>query len=229
MTDLLALREVSRRYDGGRVVALVNVSVSIAPGETVALTGRSGSGKSTLVHLMAGLDVPSSGSVRFRDREISGAPAWARLRAHEIGIVFQAFNLLPTLDALRNIMVPMLGVEPDTERRRSRARELLERVGLAARAGHRPAEMSGGERQRVAIARCLANRPALVLADEPTGNLDSGNARAVTDLLLQVCADNGSALVIATHDPTVADRLTRRIELLDGRVVNDAAAARRAD
>lgn len=224
MTELLALRDVSRQYDGGRIVALSNVTMAIAPGETVALTGRSGSGKSTLVHLMAGLDAPSSGAVRFRGQEIGRPSAWTRIRAREIGIVFQAFNLLPTLDALRNVMVPMLGVERDSDRRRGRARALLERVGLAARADHRPAELSGGERQRVAIARCLANRPALILADEPTGNLDSGNARSVTELLLGVCAEYGAALVIATHDATIVDRTMRRIELLDGRVIGGGMA-----
>jgi len=228
MTALIALRDVSRHYDGGRVVALSGVTMTISPGETVALTGRSGSGKSTLVHLMAGLDAPSSGSVQFRERQISGASAWARIRAREIGIVFQAFNLLPTLDALRNVMVPMLGVERDAERRRGRALELLDRVGLSTRASHRPAEMSGGERQRVAIARCLANRPALVLADEPSGNLDSGNARNVTELLLGVCAEYGASLVIATHDATIVDRAMRRIELLDGCVVGDDTASGRA-
>jgi len=222
MARLIVLNGVGRRYDGGRIVALADVSLTIDAGETIALSGRSGSGKSTLLHLMAGLDAPSSGSVLFQGEKVGGPSAWARVRARSIGVIFQSFNLLPTLDVLRNVMVPMLGVEPERARRRQRATELLERVGLGHRLAHRPTELSGGERQRVAIARSLANRPVLLLADEPTGNLDSENGSAVTDLLIDVAAHDRMSLVIATHDNAIATRLRRRIDLLDGRVVGDA-------
>jgi putative ABC transport system ATP-binding protein len=224
MAQLIALEGVGRHYDGGRIVALSDVSLTIEAGETISLNGRSGSGKSTLLHLMAGLDAPSSGSVLFQGEQVGGPSAWARVRAHRIGVIFQSFNLLPTLDVLRNVMVPMLGVEREAAKRRHRATELLEHVGLGHRLAHRPPELSGGERQRVAIARSLANRPVLLLADEPTGNLDSETGRAITDLLIDVAARNGMSLVIATHDDTIAARLGRRIDLLDGRVVGDGGA-----
>jgi putative ABC transport system ATP-binding protein len=222
---LIAFDDVRRDYDDGRVTALAGVSLSIAAGETVSIIGRSGSGKSTLVHLGAGLDSPTAGQVRFENRPVAGRRAWTRLRAARIGIVFQAFFLLPSLTALGNVMAPMLGVEPDRRRRRDCAAALLERVGLGDRLGHRPSALSGGERQRVAIARALANRPSLVLADEPTGNLDSATAEGVLDLMFETAAETAAALVIVTHDPTVAARAGRQIELLDGRLRSDSGAA----
>ncbi len=227
MTDdgaIVALDHVRRDYDDGRVTALAGVSLSIGRGETVSVIGRSGSGKSTLVHIAAGLDRPTAGEVRFEGRPVAGRQAWTRLRAHRIGIVFQAFFLLPSLTALGNVMAPMLGVERDRQRRRDRAADLLDRVGLASRATHRPAELSGGERQRVAIARALANRPSLLLADEPTGNLDSASAEAVLGLMFDTAAEAGAALVIVSHDPVVAARASRQVELLDGRIVADTGA-----
>jgi putative ABC transport system ATP-binding protein len=163
--------------------------------------------------------------VRFEGRPVAGRRAWTRLRATRIGIVFQAFFLLPSLTALGNVMAPMLGVEPDRQRRRDRAADLLDRVGLGDRATHRPSELSGGERQRVAIARALANRPSLLLADEPTGNLDSASAEAVLTLMFDAAAEAGAALVIVSHDPVVAARASRQVELLDGRIVADSGAA----
>jgi putative ABC transport system ATP-binding protein len=222
---LVAFDDVHRDYDDGRVSALAGVSLSIAPGETVAIVGRSGSGKSTLVHLAAGLDSPSAGRVRFDGRRVAGRRAWTRLRATRIGIVFQAFFLLPSLSALGNVMAPMLGVERDHDRRRRRAADLLDRVGLAHRGGHRPSQLSGGERQRVAIARALANRPSLLLADEPTGNLDSASAEGVLSLMFETAAEAGAALVVVSHDPALAARAGRQLELLDGRVVADSAAS----
>lgn len=220
---LLDLHNLRREYDDGRVVALAGVSLAVREGETVAIVGRSGSGKSTLIHLAAGLDEPTAGEIRFRGKAVRGRGAWAHLRARCIGIVFQSFNLLPTLTARQNVMIPMLGVEPHAGRRRRRAEELLAGVGLANRLDHRPAELSGGERQRVAIARSLANGPALLLADEPTGNLDSETATAVLDLMFEVVRNNGTALMLVTHDADIARRPERRVELRDGGIVADTA------
>ena len=222
---LLDLVGVRRAYERGRVLALDGIDLSIRTGETLSVIGRSGSGKSTLLNLIAGLDQPTMGSVRFRGHEVHGQAAWTRLRAREIGIVFQSFNLLPTLNALQNVMVPMLGVEPSAGKRRARAESLLAQVGLAERAQHRPTELSGGERQRVAIARSLANAPSLMLADEPTGNLDSDTAASVLDLVFAAAASAGAALVLITHDSEIAARPPRRIELRDGRIIRDSGRA----
>ncbi len=215
---VVATEDVSREYDRGRVVALREVSLAVWPGDLMAVVGPSGSGKSTLLHLLGGLDRPTAGRVRFEGREPRSAGEWARLRARRIGFVFQAFNLLPVLTARENVEVPMLGVVPGARARRRRAERLLAAVGLADRAGHRPVELSGGERQRVAIARALANRPALVLADEPTGNLDSQTAEGIVRLLLDLRAEEGLALVVVTHDRDLAARCNRWVELRDGRI-----------
>ena len=218
------LEHVDRIYRDGRLRALADVSLAIAPGEYAAVTGPSGSGKSTLLHIAAGLDRPTRGRVLFEGREVPSPRRWAWLRAERIGFVFQAFNLLPRLTALENIEVPMMGVVRGFGRRRARARDLLARVGLADRAGHRPGELSAGERQRVAIARGLASGPALLLADEPTGNLDSVTAAGILDLLEEVHARDGTALVVVTHDPAIARRAGRTVGLLDGRITADYEA-----
>jgi putative ABC transport system ATP-binding protein len=217
----IALEHVSRLYDGGRVAALHDITLTLEPREFAAVVGPSGSGKSTLLHLLCGLDRPTAGRVRFRGVEPASAVAWTRIRARHVGVVFQAFHLLPTLTAEENVEMPMFGVVPDAGARRRRARDFLERVGLAGRLHHRPAELSGGERQRVAIARSLANAPLLVVADEPTGNLDSKAAAGVLDLLEEIHRQDGATLVVATHNSEIAARAGRVMELADGRLIAD--------
>jgi putative ABC transport system ATP-binding protein len=209
---------VTRAYDGGRVQALNGVTLSVQPGEFLAIVGPSGSGKSTLLNLMSGLDRPTGGRVVFEGEESPSASRWTRLRARRIGFVFQEFNLLCTLNALENVQVPMLGVVAGADERRSRAMSLLERVGLKDRAMQLPREMSGGERQRVAIARSLANSPRLLLADEPTGNIDSATSAGIMRLLGELHASDGASLVVVTHDPGVAAHAQRTVRLLDGRM-----------
>jgi putative ABC transport system ATP-binding protein len=216
---LVELKKVSRDYDGGHVVALREVSLAVMPGEFLAVVGPSGSGKSTLLHLMSGLDVPTDGHVLFEGR--TPTTGWSRIRAQRIGFIFQDYNLLGTLTALENIQIPMLGVLAGATRREQRARELLERVGLKDRQHHRPAKLSGGERQRVAIARGLANVPDLILADEPTGNLDSATSAEILSLLAGIRAEQGTALVVVTHDRELAARAGRQVRLLDGRIVSE--------
>ena len=172
---------------------------------------------------MAGLDRPDQGRVLFEGREIYGGNGLAALRARRIGMVFQSFHLLATLTAAENVELPMLGVERDAAARVRRVKVLLDQVGLTERARHRPALLSGGECQRVAIARAMANRPALLLADEPTGNLDSETARSIVDLMLAVAGETGAALVMVTHDATVASRMARLVRILDGRLQEAAA------
>jgi putative ABC transport system ATP-binding protein len=218
---LVELNQVRREFDGGRVVALHGVSLDIKEGQSLAIIGPSGSGKSTLLNLLCGLDHPSSGVVKFEGRPVSGRLDWRGIRAKHVGIVFQSFCLLPELTARENIEVAISGPLKDSVRR-SRSLDLLDAVGLAERADHKPPRLSGGERQRVAIARALINQPRLVLADEPTGNLDQNTGRSVLDLLLGVVRSRGATLVMITHEPTVAACCGRRIKIVDGRIVSDS-------
>ena len=221
-TSLLAAERIERVYPRERCIALSGVTLSLNRGEYAAVTGPSGSGKSTLLHLLAGLDRPDAGRILFEGRAPRSASEWASIRARRIGFVFQAFHLLPTLTARQNVEVPMFGIVADARARRRRADDLLARVGLADRARHRPPQLSGGEKQRLAIARSLANAPAAILADEPTGTLDSGSAAAVLDLLEAVRSEVGALLVLVTHDPGIAARADRRITLHDGRIISDS-------
>ncbi|MBD3852266.1 MAG: ABC transporter ATP-binding protein [Acidobacteria bacterium] len=222
---VLSLKGVGRRLpSGGRMLAILNaIDLDVRRGEFVAVLGPSGSGKSTLLALMAGLDRPSSGEVLFEGERID---AWsedrlALLRRHKIGFVFQAFQLLGNLTARENVMLPMelLGLS----QARRRAEELLGAVGLSERGHHYPSQLSGGEQQRVALARAFSPRPALLLADEPTGNLDGATGRVVLDLLVKMRAEEGATLVLVTHDPAVAELADRRIHLLDGRIEREEA------
>jgi putative ABC transport system ATP-binding protein len=213
---------VSRVYEleGVSVPALRGVSLTIEPGDYVAIVGPSGSGKSTLMHLLGVLDQPSSGVLRVNGRDVAGltAPEMAKLRNETIGFVFQAFHLLSRTTALDNVALPLVYRGIAAKERRRRAQATLERVGLGHRTGHRPNQMSGGEQQRVAIARALVTEPKMLLADEPTGNLDSKTGQAVLRLLEELNRE-GVALVIVTHDLEVATRARRRITMRDGEIV----------
>ena len=225
MTDapeLLRAARLHKTYPDGKVHALNGVSLAVAGGEYVAITGPSGCGKSTLLNLLGALDKPDTGEVFFQGEPLSGRRDLDRFRARQIGFVFQSFFLLPSLTARENVQVPMFeGPRLSIRERAKKADELLELVGLAKRAGHRPSQLSVGERQRVALARALANDPVLLLADEPTGNLDSGNAAHVLDLFDAARRDRGLTLVVVTHSPEVADRAGRVVRMRDGAVVYD--------
>lgn len=215
---VIHLERVSRQYDVGKVAAVVDQSLVVRRGEFLGVVGPSGSGKSTLLHLMCGMDRPTTGRVFFEGSE-PGTPAeWARLRAQRVGFVFQAFHLLPTLTALENVQVPMIGVVAKARHRAERAARLLDQVGLRHRRDHLPGALSAGERQRVAIARALANRPAVVLADEPTGNLDSVTAAEVLALLTELHRSHELTLVIVTHDHGIARGADRIAHMRDGRI-----------
>jgi ABC-type lipoprotein export system ATPase subunit len=218
---LIAAERASRLFSHGNCVALEEADFSVNRGEYVAIKGPSGSGKSTLLHLLSGLDRPTSGRILFDGDEPKTNGAWSFLRSRHIGFVFQAFNLLPTLTARQNIEVPMLGVIRGTKERARRVDELLEQVKLTHRVNHRPPELSGGEKQRLAIARSLANGPEIILADEPTGNLDSISSLVILDLLEKFRCREGTAIVLVTHDSTIADRAERQIVMRDGRIVSD--------
>lgn len=222
---LVELSGVSRIFDNGAIVALDNVDLSIGIGECLAILGPSGSGKSSLINMLSGFDVASRGTVAWNGVPVTTQRNWAKLRGSEIGIVFQEFNLLPTLAAVQNVEMPMFDHGISGAERRRRAVEALERVGLGERLNHLPFKLSGGERQRVAIARSLVNRPKLLLADEPTGNLDRASSELISDLLFGVCAREGTALVLVTHEEELARRCTRCVRLKDGRVASDTASA----
>jgi putative ABC transport system ATP-binding protein len=213
------------RSAAGAVTILDGVTLHVPPGQFLAITGPSGSGKSTLLGLVAGLDRPTAGSIRVDGVDLSSLDedALARLRLAKIGYVFQAFHLIPTLTALENVAIPLeLAGAADAP---GQARALLEEVGLKARVDHYPAELSGGEQQRVALARAVANRPRLLLADEPTGNLDSATGAQIVDLLVGLHRRHGTTLILVTHDAALAAHAQRIVELRDGRVVGDRAAA----
>jgi putative ABC transport system ATP-binding protein len=222
-TPVLSATGVGKRYGTGdtAVVALRDVAFELHTGEFVAVMGPSGSGKSTLMHLIAGLDVPTSGRILLDGRDITGLDdaALTELRRDRIGFVFQAFNLVPTLDVMGNVLLPfeLRGVKPDAEQRAFIDR-LLADLGLKERLRHRPGALSGGQQQRVAIARALAGRPRVVVADEPTGNLDSRTGRDVLGLLAEAARRYGQAIVMVTHDPVAASFADRIVLLADGRV-----------
>jgi putative ABC transport system ATP-binding protein len=207
--------------------ALNGVTMEVAQGEFVAVMGRSGSGKSTLLNIIGALDRPTSGKVFIDDLEISSLPdrALAQVRRRKVGFVFQQFNLLPHLTALENVMLPLRYAGVGYRERRRRAEEALEGVGLRDRLRHRPSELSGGEQQRVAIARALATRPALVLADEPTGELDSHTALEVIGIIKRLNQEQGQTVIVVTHDPMVAQQAHRILYLMDGYIQREETKA----
>jgi putative ABC transport system ATP-binding protein len=215
----MALEHVGHAFDNGRIVALNDVNLTFGEGESVAVLGASGSGKTTLILVMCGIRIPTTGVLRWKGESVTTLRQWTDLRRSEIGIVFQDFNLFSTLTASENVEVAMFGSGLSSAERRRRAEQALDTVGLSDRATHLPQELSGGERQRVAIARSIINNPKLILADEPTGNLDSVNAHAILDLLFDLQRARGVTLIIVSHAPDQAGRCSRQINMKDGKVV----------
>src|SRR5271166_197930 len=219
MTEpLLVGHNLTKSYDGGRIEALRGVDLSISAGEYVAITGPSGSGKSTLLHLLGGLDSPTSGEVLFKGALLGAAVGLDSYRAKSVGFIFQAFHLMPTLRAIENVQVPMLPVRSNAAHRAERAEKLLRELGMEHRLRQFPNELSAGERQRVAIARALANNPTILLADEPTGNLDSVNSARIMEILTGIQEKRGMTLIIVTHENDIANAAPRHIRIRDGKV-----------
>jgi ABC-type lipoprotein export system ATPase subunit len=217
--------ELEKEFDDGQVQALRRVSFQIATGDFVAITGPSGCGKTTLLQMLGALDRPTSGVLRYQGGSIADSPDPAAYRAREIGFIFQAFHLLPTFSALENVQIPMFETTRTRRDRRDRALALLKAVGLEKRVNHLPSMLSGGERQRVAIARSLANDPSVLLADEPTGNLDSENAEIVLDLIVKIHKEHQMTVVLVTHDMDIARRASRVLRMKDGQIVSDISPA----
>jgi putative ABC transport system ATP-binding protein len=221
-TPLLRTEKVSKLYADGNVQALAEVSLSIPRGQYVAIMGQSGSGKSTLLSLLGGLDMPTSGHVFYDGRPLEGNTMLDDFRCNQVGFVFQSFFLLPTLTALENVQIPMFEKQLSPTVRKQRAAELLETVGMSHRSNHLPSRLSVGERQRVAIARSLANDPQLLLADEPTGNLDSKTAEEVLKLFDHLQRNRGMTLIMVTHSEEVARYAQRILRIFDGHLVEDS-------
>lgn len=221
MNNLLQAKNLHKTFN--QVTAVLDVSLDIASTDFLAIIGRSGSGKTTTLHLLAGLESPTSGQILFQGRDISGLDedALALWRRKHVGLVFQAFHLIPTLSALENVAFPLYPTSTSTGTRRRMAQERLEQVGLGHRLDHRPGQLSGGEQQRVAIARALVNRPCLILADEPTGNLDSETGAEVMQLLRRLNREENVAVVIITHDPEVAAVADRVVTMKDGEIIKN--------
>ena len=225
----IQLDRVARYYTLGdsTIRAVDDVSLAVPPGEFLALLGSSGSGKSTLLNLIAGLDRPTSGAVVAHGQDLSKLPSLelARYRRQTVGMVFQSFNLLPRMTLEENVELPLRLAEVDRSERADRVREALQRVGLEKRIGHRPSELSGGEQQRTAIARALVNRPKILLADEPTGNLDSATGESILNLLREIQKNPGMTIVMVTHERALAERFADRLAVMgDGKLLSNGAA-----
>jgi putative ABC transport system ATP-binding protein len=221
------LHAVRREFHGGgsEVRAVDGVDLMVSSGEFIAVEGPSGSGKTTLLQLLGALDRPTEGAVFFAGRDLSSLSdrELTEVRAHEIGFVFQTFNLIPTLTALENVEIAMAPLKTPRAEKRARAEKLLGQLGLENRANHLPGILSGGEQQRVSIARAMANAPKVILADEPTGNLDSATADEIMQVLADLCASEGVTLIVVTHSEDVARRSARRLRMRDGRLIDDQA------
>jgi putative ABC transport system ATP-binding protein len=224
VSPLISMEGLTKTYDAGElaVQALRGVDLRIEPGQMVAIIGPSGSGKSTLMHIMGCLDAPSEGRYRLEGRDVSALSGFqlAAIRNQKVGFVFQTFNLLAKASLQRNVELPLLYAGLGGAERRERAREALAKVGLEERAKHRPAELSGGQRQRAAIARAIVNQPSLILADEPTGNLDTKTGLEILEIFDGMHA-KGETIVIVTHDPRIAERCERVVSIVDGRIEED--------
>jgi len=224
---LVWAKDVHKTYLLGKrsLEVLRGVDLELSRGDFLALRGASGAGKSTLLYMLGGLDTPNQGEIRLNGRNLAtlSRTELARLRTEEVGFIFQAYYLLPELDALENVCLPARMARTPAAQAEARGRELLARVGLKERMEHKPYELSGGEQQRVAIARAMINEPDLILADEPTGNLDSHTGDEIIDLLVELRAEKQTTLVMATHDARLAARAPRLIELVDGRIANGVA------
>ena len=216
---------LQKEFDDGKVKALRGVDFRIGEGEFVAVIGPSGCGKTTLLQMLGALDRPTAGTLIYRGKSLADLPEPATFRAREVGFVFQSFHLLPTFTAVENVQIPMFETDRPVAERKARAIELLRSVGLDQRGGHFPSALSGGERQRVAIARSLANDPSVLLADEPTGNLDSENARLTLELLIRIHRERNMTLVLVTHDMGIARLASRAIRMKDGRIIFDGKPA----
>jgi putative ABC transport system ATP-binding protein len=230
VTSAVRTENVTRHYPMGEslIRAVDGVSVSIEPGEFVALLGQSGSGKSTLLNLIAGLDRPTSGSVVVHGRDLAklSSEELAKYRRNDVGMVFQSFHLIPSMTITENVELPMRFAEVERAERSQRSRESLERVGLGKRLDHRPSQLSGGEQQRVSLARALANRPSLLMADEPTGNLDSRTGEDILNLIRDLSLSMGMTVVMVTHERALAERFAQRfIFLADGKLVSEEVRA----
>jgi putative ABC transport system ATP-binding protein len=215
---ILEARGLRKSYDEGRIEALRGVDLAIAAGDFVSISGASGSGKSTLLQLLGGLDTPTTGEVLFKNEKLGSAIDLDTYRSRSVGFIFQAFHLLPTLRVLENVQVPMLALSPTPHNRAERAEALLREMGLEHRLRQYPNELSAGERQRVAIARALANEPELLLADEPTGNLDSVNSARIMEILTGIQKVRGMTLIVVTHENAIAHSAARQIRIRDGRI-----------
>jgi len=228
---LIKLESVSKTYHLGKIdlPVLKNINLEISQGSFISIMGPSGSGKSTLMYLLGCLDIPTKGRIFFEDKDISklSENELAKIRREKIGFVFQQFNLIPNLTALENIMLPMVFKGLKEEERKKRAEELLEAVEMLKREHHKPLELSGGEQQRVAIARAFANNPDIIIADEPTGNLDSSSGRAVMDILADFHKKQGKTVVVVTHDPNIASYSKEIINIKDGQIVKNHQEAKK--
>jgi len=220
MSDsLLEVQELRKSYEDGHIQALAGVDLKVRAGEFVSISGASGSGKSTLLHLLGGLDLPSSGKVLFQGRALGSEVDLDEYRSQHVGFIFQAFHLLPCLRAMENVQVPWLGGGLARSERGDRAEVLLREMGLGHRLMHYPGQLSAGERQLVAIARSLANNPDVLLADEPTGNLDSVNSAKIMEILVGLRASRGMTLIVVTHEDSIAESAPRHIRMRDGRIL----------
>ena len=215
---ILQVRSLCKSYDEGRIEALRGVDLSIEAGDFLAISGPSGSGKSTLLQLLGGLDTPTSGEVFFRNARLGSVIGLDEYRSRSVGFIFQAFHLMPTLRVLENVQVPMLALSPAPHNRVERAEALLCEMGLEHRLRQYPNELSAGERQRVAIARALANAPEILLADEPTGNLDSANSARIMEILTGIQKQRGMTLIVVTHENEIAHSAARQVRIRDGRI-----------